>query len=414
MNKNTITLAILAALPLAGQAADFTVGSNTNISVSGLLAVGAKSAVVTDTPRAVQRETRFDDNTSRLIVSGSTDLGNGLKGIFRIESRLTADVRPGTPLTPGSATTVSAGTGWADGDTWVGLAGSFGSAYFGKSTLYYTDTMAFPNLGVNGAGESYRIWDVNGLATFNMLSEVGTKGANFTTLGITRSQNVLRWDSPVFSHMDASLAFTKNASGDENKFGCTGCAVDYASGGTWYGRLRYNDGPATASLSVFKTKVQGTVVTAPYVGPLDKTGIRTGAAYQFPLDALGNNGATLKAGLVVDRTTVENGIPGLALDARRTVVSVPLTYTVGKHAAYATWTRAGSTTHLDRSGATQWNLGYDYALAKNMFAGVFFTRLKNDANGSYTPFLAGTTFGATSPKTGEGYRQLSVDINYWF
>lgn len=401
-----LTLASSAVLPLACQAADFKVGANTNITVSGLLAVGAKSATVTDSSRAVQRETRFDDNTSRLIVSGNTELAFGLKGIFRVESRFTADVRPGTPLVPGGAGTVSTGTGWADGDTWIGMAGGFGSVYFGKSALYYTDTLAVPNLGVKGAGESYRIWDINGLGVFNLLSAVGTKGGNFTTLGITRAQNVVRYDTPVVNKVDGSFAYTKNASGDENHLGCAGCGADYASGGTWYGRLRYNDGPLTASLSLFNSDVQGGVVTAPYVGPLDKTGYRAGVAYSFPVG--------LKLGLVYDNTKVENGIPGLAADARRGAYSLPLSYTWGDSAAYLTYTRAGSTSNLDRSGATQWNLGYDFAFAKNVFVGAFLTQLKNDANGSYTPFLAGTALGATTPRTGEGYRQVSVDINYWF
>ncbi|MBA5637630.1 porin [Duganella sp. LX20W] len=401
-----MALAICLAAPLLGNAAEFNVGSNTVINLGGLFAVGAKSAEVTDTARAVQRESRVDDNTSRVIISGNTDLGNGLKAIFRLESRFTADTRPSTPLVPGSTTNVGAGTGWADGDTWAGLAGDFGSVYFGKSTLYYADTMAIPNLGIKGAGESYRIWDGNGLSTFNMLSQVGTKGGVLTTLGITRSQNVVRWDTPTVKGFDGSLAYTKNASGDENHFGCAGCAADYESGGTWYGRLRYNEGPISASMSVFHTKVQGAVVTAPYLGPLDKTGYRAGVAYTFPTN--------LKVGLVYDNTNVHNGIPGATGDAKRGVFSIPVSYMWDKHAAYLTYTRAGSTSNLDSSGAKQLNLGYDYAFAKNTFIGVFFTQLKNDSNGSYSPFLSNSALGGSAPKTGEGFRQISLDINYWF
>jgi len=408
MNKKIIASAIALGLtlPAVSHAYDFNVGSGSELSISGLFAVGAKNAEVTNTTRDVKAETRIDDNTSRLIFAGKTDLGDGYKAIFRIESRFTADTRPYTPLVPGTTITTGSATGWADGDTWVGLTGGFGSAYFGKSTLYYSDTFAAPNVGLNGPGESYRIWDANGLATFNLLSEVGTKGANFTTLGITRSQNVLRYDSPNVSGFDGSLAYTKNASGDENHFGCAGCAPDYESGGTWYGRVRFNDGPWNASLSFFDTKVQGAVVTAPFVGPLDKTGYRAGVAYTFPFN--------LKVGAVYDNTVVKNGIPGVAEDAKRSVFSIPMTYMWDKNAAYVTYTRAGNTSNLDNSGATQLNLGYDYAFAKNTFVGVFVTKLKNDTSGSYTPFLSGTSLGATAPKTGEGFRQISIDVNYWF
>jgi predicted porin len=398
-------LALACGASFGANAAEFNVGSSTVINISGLVAVGVKSGEVTNTSRAVQTESRVDDNTSRLIFSGNTDLGHGLKAIFRIESRYTTDTRPSTPLTPGSATTVSAGTGWADGDTWGGFSGAFGSVVFGKSVLYYTDTLAVSAANLKGPGESYRIWDVNGLGIYNILGEVGTKGGNFTTFGLTRAQNVIRWDSLPMNGLDASVAYTKNASGDENKFGCAGCSVDYASGGTWYGRLRYNDGPLTASFSVFNTKVNGEVVTAPYLGPLDKTGYRAGVGYTF---------GDVKVGLVYDNTRVKNGIPGVAGDAKRGAFSLPVSYSFGPHAVYATYSRAGNTSGLDASGAKQINLAYDYAFAKNTYVGVVYTHFKNDANGGYAPYLTGSALGATSPRTGEGFRQLSVDINYWF
>lgn len=398
-------LALACGAPMAASAYDFNVGSNTNLSISGLLAVGLKNGEVTNTSRAVQSETRVDDNTSRLIFSGNTAIADGMKVIFRIESRYTNDTRPSTPLAPGSSTTVGTGTGWADGDTWGGISGAFGSVYFGKSVLYYTDTVAVPQVGLKGAGESYRIWDANGLAVYNILSEVGTQGGNFTTLGLTRSQNVLRWDSPVVNGLDGSLAWTKNASGDENHFGCAGCTPDYSSGGTWYGRLRYNQGPLSASFSAFTTKVNGGVVTAPYLGPLDKTAYR--ASIGYTMDAL-------KVGFVYDNTKVKNGIPGVAGDAKRGAWSLPVSYSFGPHAVYLTYSRAGNTSGLDASGAKQLNLAYDYALAKTAAIGVFFTKFKNDANGSYSPYLTGSALGASAPRTGEGFRQVSVDINYWF
>lgn len=400
-------LALLCGAPLAAHAVDFKVGSSTNLSISGLVAVGLKDAEVTDTTRDVKNETRVDDNTSRIIFSGNTDLGQGLKAVFRIESRYTNDTRPSTPLVPGSTTaTISTGTGWADGDTWGGLQGAFGTIVFGKSAIYYTDTMQATAVGLKGAGETYRIWDVNGLAIYNILGEVGTKGANFQTLGLTRSQNVIRWDSPAMNGLDASVAYSKNPSGDENKFGCAGCAADYESGGTWYGRVRYNNGPLSASLSVLNSKVQGSVVTAPYLGPLDKTAYRVGAAYTFD--------SGFRIGAVYDNTKVDNGIPGTTSEAKRGAYSIPLSYNFGNHAVYATYSRANDTSGLADSGAKQINLGWDYMFAKNTYVGLFYTHFKNDANGGYAPYLTNTALGATSPKPGEGFRQLSLDLNYWF
>lgn len=402
-----LALALLCSAPLASHAVDFKVGSSTNLSISGLVAVGVKDAEVTNTTRNVKDETRVDDNTSRIIFSGNTDLGNNLKAVFRIETRYTNDTRPSTPLVPGSTTsTISTGTGWADGDTWGGIQGAFGTIVFGKSAIYYTDTLQATAVGLKGAGETYRIWDVNGLGIYNILGEVGTKGANFQTLGLTRSQNVIRYDSPAMNGLDASFAYTKNPSGDENKFGCAGCAADYESGGTWYGRVRYNNGPLTASLSLLKSKVQGSVVTAPYLGPLDKTAYRIGAAYTF------DNG--FRVGAVYDNTKVDNGIPGTTSEAKRGAYSIPLSYNFGDHAVYVTYSRANDTSGLADSGAKQINVGWDYMFAKNTYVGLFYTNFKNGANGGYSPYLTNTALGATAPRPGEGFRQLSLDLNYWF
>ncbi len=410
---------MVLAMPFVAQAADaptpltVNVGTDTSLSLSGLFAAGLKSTSVTDTARAVQTQTRVDDNTSRFTVSGVSNFGDGLKGIFRVESRFTADVRPGTPLVPGTTTNVAAGSGWADGDTWVGLASSdWGQVTVGKSTLYYTDTLDISYLGLPGAGESYRIWDVNGLATFNLLSQVANNIGPIATLGNTRSQNVIRYDSPKLGKADLSVAYSPNPSGDETHL--NSCSVttpclggSYASGGTFYGRARYNDGPLSASFSALNQKIQGGLyAAATYNGPLDTTAYRFGVGYTLPMG--------LRLGLVYDNTSVANGIAGTNLSATRDVVSVPISYEWGKNKAYFTYTVAGATTNIDASGATQLNLGYDYAISKTTFIGAFYTRLKNDTNGRYSPFLAGTSFGGDALLKGEGAQQFSVDINYWF
>jgi predicted porin len=425
MNKSTLSIALLLAFaaPVMVHAADapapltVTVGTDTTLSLTGLLAAGVKFTTVTDTARAAQTQTRVDDNTSRFTFSGSSKFADGLRGIFRVESRFTTDNRPGTALVPGTTTNVAAATGWADGDTWVGLAGSWGQVIVGKSSLYYADTLAMPYLGIPGAGEGYRTWDTNGLATFNMLSQVGNNTGAVATLGITRSQNVIRYDSPKFANIDVAVAYTPNASGDEPHItsctpvapGVTGtvCNDKYTSGGTAYVRLRYTEGPLHASFSYLNQKVAGGLYSnALAVAPLDTVAYRAGVTYTMPMG--------LRVGVVYDSTDIANGIVGTTKNAKRDVFSLPVSYAWGKHQAHLTYTQAGATSNIDASGANQLNLGYDYALSRTTFLGVNYTKLKNDANGRYTPFLAGTSLGGDAPGKGEGSQQLSFDINYWF
>src|SRR5450759_4834513 len=93
-----VRLAVLAtAIAVASSppawAQGFQVGSATNVSISGLLAVGLKSSEVSNTARpGIAAETRLDDNTSRVIISSTSKIMEGWNVIFRIESRFQADV----------------------------------------------------------------------------------------------------------------------------------------------------------------------------------------------------------------------------------------------------------------------------------------------------------------------------------
>jgi predicted porin len=162
-----------------------------------------------------------------------------------------------------------------------------------------------------------------------------------------------------------------------------------------------------ASLSLLNQKQAGGAFNpALYTGPLDTNAYRAGVGYLMP------NG--LRVGVVYDSTEIVNGISGKAQNAKRDVWSVPVSYAWDKHQAYFTYTTAGSTSNLDASGANQLNLGYDYALSKSAFIGVMYTKLTNDSNGRYSPFLSGTTFGGDTLLKGESSQQISLDINYWF
>ena len=431
MNKTQLLIvaatALASTLPALG--ADFQVGSNTTIDLSGLIAVGVKNSEVTNLApgdtRPVQSEWRINDNTSRFIFSGATVLNSDWKIIFRVESRFVVNACPYMELAPGlyqnGKIPVSTGdaTGWADGDSWAGVATPIGSFVFGKSTLYYLDGLCMDYFGVNGPGESYRAWDGNGLGVFNLLSNVGSNIIPIPTMDITRSSNVVRYDSVKAAGFDLTLAYTKNPGGQENTVGETAFGRPYENGGTTWARVRSNHGPFTACASCLNRVVQGgvnsgltadilnAVLPAGFVkGPMDTHATRYGVGYSLPMG--------LKFGAVYDTTAVDNGILGTTLTAKRSVLEVPVRYSWGPHAVYVTYNKAGSTTNIANSGATQMTYGYDVALSKRVFVGAFFTTLSNQANGNYQPFLANTVLGGTGPGVGENWHQFSVDLNYWF
>lgn len=406
----------LVALPSWGQG--IAVGGATNITIGGLLAVGVKNSEITQGNAAIDRmvpsETRVDDNTSRLIISSTSKITEGWNVIFRVESRFNADIRP--------VYQAAAYNGWADGDTWGGVSSPYGSIVVGKSTLYYTDTISAGYLAptLEAPGEGQRIWDDNGLATFNLLSgwmsgTVGGTGAftpvaNNKILGNSRSSNVVRYDSITFKPtgadlLDFSLAWSKQPQGDELRYISAANGSTYEGGSTIYGRVRYNGYGFSASASYLDQKPMGVLATA--AGPELKA-MRLGLSYKLPFG--------LKFGVVYDNATQTNGIntAGVLSDAKRSVIEVPVSFAFGDHAVYATYTVAGKTSSYADTGAKQMNLGYDYALTKRAFVGVWYTKINNDANANYAPFLFGTVFGGTVPATGESFRQFGINLNYWF
>jgi predicted porin len=234
---------------------------------------------------------------------------------------------------------------------------------------------------------------------------------------ITRAQTTIRYDSPNLYGLDFTAGYTKNPYRSPNNSQPAQSGRSYEDGGTWWERVRYNNGKFTAFASKldvvlqggYNNSLQGTYLNAVLPGfiqgPLDTHAYRGGAGYTID---------GFKFGAVYDHTAVDNGIIGTNLRASRGVLEIPLSYSWGDNAVYATYNRAGNTSNIDHSGATQWDFGYDYAFTKRIFAGVFLTLLSNQANGNYVPFLSSTTIGGTAPGTGENFRQISFDINYWF
>lgn len=117
MQKKLLALAIAGALsaPLAAQAQ--------NVQIYGLL---QPSIDVID--NGDDSGTFMQHNTSRIGFKGSEDLGNGLKAIFQIESDIDIDDR--------------SGDGFVTRDSWLGLAGSFGSITIGNHQSAYVKSTA--------------------------------------------------------------------------------------------------------------------------------------------------------------------------------------------------------------------------------------------------------------------------------
>ena len=434
----------MVALPSWGQGIPVT--GATNITISGLLSVGVKNSQISQGDSsaaqwagrsAMPSETHVDDNTSRLIIASTSKITEGWNVIFRLENRFTPNTRPGDALLPAGAAppagfAVAGATGWADGDTWGGVSSPYGTITVGKTTIYYTDTISAGYLAptLEQPGESYRIWDANGLASFNLLSgyQTGTNtgglgvlaSATNNIMGNTRARNTVRYDSILFKPtgkdlLNFSLVWSKNPAAAQKMWNPLQNSSTYEGGQTIYGKVLYNGYGFSASASYLDQKFQGVEDISSTTGlpnpNLELKAMRLGVSY---------NWQGLKFGVVYDSTNMKNGINnGTAIlsysDAKRSVIEVPVSYSFGDHAVYATYTKADKTSSFADTGATQMNFVYDYAMTKRAFIGFYYTTLKNETNAYYQPFLTGySPFGGSAIARGESWRQAGIILNYWF
>jgi predicted porin len=187
--KNLIAVAVSAAfgLPLAAQAqTSVTVFGKlypqiTNIRTSGASPVGTVVSPLSlaATGAASTRQTVMQSSNSRIGFRGTEDLGGGLKALFQLESAFSVD--DGTL----NATNVL----WGQ-NTFVGLAGGFGTVKLGKMDTPYKslgDTISF--LGVasgnfisNSTVLSGQPWGIGNAHRFH-----------------ERKNNAIQYESPDFA-----------------------------------------------------------------------------------------------------------------------------------------------------------------------------------------------------------------------
>ena len=115
MKKTFLALAIAAAAPSLAYA-------QTNIVLNG--SIDQSLEYVDPGVDGADSDIRVTNGVwagSRFAITGTEDLGNGLKGIFNLEHR----------LSPDTGTVTSGATFWA-GQAWVGLQGGFGTIRLGR------------------------------------------------------------------------------------------------------------------------------------------------------------------------------------------------------------------------------------------------------------------------------------------
>lgn len=378
MKKSLIALAVLGAFATGAQA-------QTNVQIGGRVQADIKSykvSNVTTAGRVAKNELRVDDDeTSRFWLSGTEDLGGGLKALFYVENRFNTDVASGTP---------GAGNGLANGNTYLGLSGNFGQVTAGKHT-FMEDQGNAVQYGIKG-GQAVPSGLLGSKAILNYVDAAGT--GNRAGISTGRVNNSIQYVSPNFSGFKAVVGFSTNPAGNEgNVPDATG---NYSKGQAYFLAGNYSNGPVYLNLAYWDHQLEG----KPAVG--DQKQVRLSGSYAFPFG--------LKAGFQWDQAKIE----AVGSDLKRNAWQIPVSYQFGASTVLASFTKAGDLKNEANSGAKMWTIGYDYALSKRTNVGVFYGKLDNDSAARYQVDGAGDSRNGTALLAGESASIVTLAVKHTF
>lgn len=343
----------LIALAVAGAFAAPAFAATSNVDVYGRMDVAIQET------NATNSEMQVTDNVSRLGFKGSEDLGGGLKAIWQIESQLNGTGNDGLD-----------GAGTVGGrNTFVGLAGGFGTALIGRHDTPYKMGTGSLDIFADTIGDYNGRLSYAGVVPVTPANPTGS--AAIDPINAThdhRSGNAVAYVSPTWSgfHFAGAVVMGNDAAAFDNNnktFDAYSLTGVY-SNGPLFGSLSYQDvadagaGAGNQGSSSWKLGLGYTFGDA-----------KVGFLYE---DMSNDAGAAVNNG--IDRDTwMLNG-----------------SYTMGpivlkaQYAKINDWNAKG----VD---PTKWDLGVDYVLSKRTKAYFVYTDTDDDTGG--TKDLSGYNIG---------------------
>lgn len=362
MKKSLLALAVLGTVGVAHAQTAIVIDGSIDTAIQyRQQAVGSNTLGLASSQR----------NTNYIGISGTEDIGGGLKGIFQIRTNYGSDA---------SSTT---GTNVGDQNVWLGLQGGFGTVKLGRDlNPQFLQVSAYSTFGTGflnnrnsmNSGSVDARWNNSvqyvtpSLAGFGLQVMVAPRNENTTALGTAGATN-----------------FTVNSGYTAAQLAGFGMPVS--------ARLTYGAGPASAGLAVTRNGSAGPD-TVWNLGGSYNFGVATvKAQYERDNNTRGAgflNGAALGATDVKNAWLVaaEGGIPGTAVVLR---------------AQYAKRNTATLISPFEKA----YGVGADYNLSKRTVAYLYY--------GKYD--LGAATSAATSTGAGTAtgsYRDTVLGIRHAF
>ncbi|WP_166642161.1 porin [Paludibacterium purpuratum] len=203
MKKLSLVMAVAAALPVLAHA-DVTISGSLNVGIDSIKYAGTGGGAA-----STARTTGVDDFGSQIVFSGTEDLGNGLKTVWKISNGFNAD---------GVATDGSGSGTLGNRETYVGLkSDTLGQLRMGKLNDVLLETESTDNMngprrdsGAQGGG------NIN-TPLYEEGSTPGYGKVFSLSGGDGRQKNTIKYDMPEWNGISGQLQYTAGETTVNNK-----------------------------------------------------------------------------------------------------------------------------------------------------------------------------------------------------
>ena len=422
MQKKIIALAV-AGLSTAAFA-------QTNVTIYGVADVSAQGTtmskgVAPNTNPADGSAFNLKNNSSLIGFKGTEDLGNGLKGLFQIETNVNMT---GQSSGQGVAANTSNSNFGSLRDTYVGLNSKFGTVLGGylstpfRSTLTSFDVMP----GATGDGRIENLmggFRMSGTA-YGRVGDI-TLGNNVGYLAANSSvrATAIAYAMPTLYGFNGSIAYTgSNNNGGSNQTtvgpvttNATGSSITSQVNAAPQSALSLNLGWTGYGVNIAgafqqaKVNNSSTYVVGADGGASENTAVTLNAqaltSYLVGASYTGIPG--LKAAVVYNRNTLgtnnSNGatsvFTGGASKATNNAIYAGASYRMGNWEPRLSYQHVSNTSGANnyggQDGANQWTANVGYYLSKRTQVYGIVSMLKNNANSVYNLASGGTSLQST-------------------
>ncbi|HRH72226.1 MAG TPA: porin [Zoogloea sp.] len=358
MQKKLIALAV-AGLASTGAFAQ------ANVTVYGVADASFDVVKISgDANNELGNMTRVSTNSSLIGFKGAEALGNGLTAVFQFESAVGFD---------------NAGALGANRDSYVGLAGGFGTVVLGNLTgpTRALGAAVDVNVGATGIGANSALLGKLGNNLLNTTDSAGnyppivagapsntTCGRSTTCTSIfdTRWKNAIAYVSPSFAGLNATVAYVAN----ENK-ALNGLAAANTTG--YDVGLKYANGPAMAAVTY-------NAVSVGNAADLKVSDLRVGGSFNM-------GAASLRA--IFDLARADNfggnKVTQAVYGLGATFNVTPASKLLGQ--VYVARDLKVNGSSADDTGAKLFEVGVEHSLSKRTMLKATYAMINNDKGAAY-------------------------------